>query len=76
MTIIDYSTNGATPFQRLLGHQQELMMSWTRLSDLLENGGALSKELKEEIRRMLAQKNGCIVKQKVNLPAVLKMKNQ
>ncbi|MGZ2417390.1 alkylhydroperoxidase family enzyme [Staphylococcus caledonicus] len=60
MTIIDYSTNDATPFQRLLGHQQELMMSWTRLSDLLENDGALSKELKEEIRRMLAQKNGCM----------------
>ncbi|MBI5973569.1 carboxymuconolactone decarboxylase family protein [Staphylococcus caledonicus] len=49
-----------TPFQRLLGHQQELMTSWTRLSDLLENDGALSKELKEEIRRMLAQKNGCM----------------
>ena len=30
-----------------------------RLSDVLENDGALSKELKEELRRMLAQKNGC-----------------
>ena len=30
-----------------------------RLSDVLENDGALNKELKEELRRMLAQKNGC-----------------
>ncbi|GGG94264.1 carboxymuconolactone decarboxylase family protein [Staphylococcus pragensis] len=59
MTIIQPSNNGSTPFQKLLGHQPELMTSWTQLSDLLENDGALSKELKEEIRRMLAQKNGC-----------------
>ena len=35
------------------------MQSWTQLSDVLENDGALNKELKEELRRMLAQKNGC-----------------
>lgn len=59
MPIINYTKIGKTPFQQLLGHQPELMSSWTQLSDLLENEGALSKELKEEIRRMLAQKNGC-----------------
>ncbi|WP_368916801.1 carboxymuconolactone decarboxylase family protein [Staphylococcus haemolyticus] len=59
MSIIESSNNGNTPFQKLLGHQEELMQSWTQLSDVLENDGALSKELKEELRRMLAQKNGC-----------------
>ncbi|MCJ1655310.1 carboxymuconolactone decarboxylase family protein [Staphylococcus sp. NRL 16/872] len=59
MPIINYTKVGNTPFQKLLGHQPELMSSWTQLSDLLENDGTLSKELKEEIRRMLAQKNGC-----------------
>lgn len=59
MSIIESSNNGNTPFQKLLGHQEELMQSWTQLSDVLENDGALNKELKEELRRMLAQKNGC-----------------
>ena len=35
------------------------MQLWTQLSDVLESDSALSKELKEELRRMLAQKNGC-----------------
>ena len=75
MSIIESSNNGNTPFQKLLGHQEELMQSWT-LSDVLENDGALSKELKEELRRMLAQRTVVsTVKLKVNLPALLKMKN-
>ena len=32
---------------KLLGHQEELMQSWTQLSDVLENDGALNKELKK-----------------------------
>ena len=77
MSIIESSNNGNTPFQKLLGHQEELMQSWTQLSDVLENDGALNKELKEELRRMLAQRTVVsTVKLKVNLPAVLKMKNR
>lgn len=34
MTIIQPSKIGKTPFQQLLGHQSELMSSWTQLSDL------------------------------------------
>lgn len=59
MSIINYAKVGNTPFQKLLGHQPEIMTAWTQLSDMLENEGTLSKALKEEIRRMLAQKNGC-----------------
>ena len=39
MSIIESSNNGNTPFQKLLGHQEELMQSWTQLSDVLENDG-------------------------------------
>ncbi|MEL3711637.1 carboxymuconolactone decarboxylase family protein [Staphylococcus borealis] len=59
MSIIPPSNNGQTPFQKLLGHQDKIMQSWSQLSDVLESDGTLSKTLKEEIRRMLAQKNGC-----------------
>lgn len=59
MAIINFSTNGKTPFQQLLGHNESILKSWNSLADGLENDGALSKELKEELRRILAQQNGC-----------------
>lgn len=59
MAIIEPSHLGDTPFQQLLGHHKDIMKTWSVLSDVLENNSALSAELKEEIRRMLAQKNGC-----------------
>ncbi|MEB8126286.1 carboxymuconolactone decarboxylase family protein [Staphylococcus succinus] len=60
MTIIQPSLHGETSFQRLLGYNEEVMKNWRDLSDILECNGALSSELKEEIRRMLAQQNGCL----------------
>ena len=59
MAIIEPSHIGHTPFQQLLGHHEDIMKTWSALSDTLENTNALNAELKEEIRRMLAQKNGC-----------------
>ena len=52
MSIIESSNNGNTPFQKLLGHQEEITQLWTQLSDVLESDSALSKELKEELRRI------------------------
>ena len=60
MTIIQLSNNGKTPFQKLLGYNSEIMKNWNNLSESLERDQSLSKELKEEMRRMLAQKNGCM----------------
>ena len=59
MAIIESSHIGHTPFQRLLGHHEDIMKSLSAFSYTLENSSALNAELKEEIRRMLAQKNGC-----------------
>ncbi|MEJ7448153.1 carboxymuconolactone decarboxylase family protein, partial [Staphylococcus epidermidis] len=59
MAIIEPSHIGHTPFQQLLGHHEDIMKTWSALNDTLENTSALNAELKEEIRRMLAQKNGC-----------------
>ncbi|MEH6945317.1 carboxymuconolactone decarboxylase family protein [Bacillus sp. JJ722] len=59
MTRIIESNIGETPFQRLLGHNIEIMKGWSHLGDVLEKDGLLSSVLKEQVRRTLAQNNGC-----------------
>ncbi|WP_273851961.1 carboxymuconolactone decarboxylase family protein [Guptibacillus spartinae] len=59
MTIIEKSTLGATPFQQLLGHNPEAMTAWAKLGDVLEGNQSLTSTLKEQVRRTLAQSNGC-----------------
>ncbi|WP_427181791.1 carboxymuconolactone decarboxylase family protein [Paenibacillus sp. TC-CSREp1] len=60
MPIISFSATGDTPFQRLLGHQPAVMQHWNALGDVLEGNSLLSAKLKEEVRRTLAQRNGCL----------------
>jgi len=59
MARIKESNFGDTPFQRLLGHNLEVMQGWCYLGTVLEKEGFLSSELKEQVRRSLAQSNGC-----------------
>ncbi|MFT9597048.1 carboxymuconolactone decarboxylase family protein [Mesobacillus sp.] len=59
MARINESSIGDTPFQRLLGHNAEVMHGWFQLGNVLEKDGLLTSELKEQVRRTLAQRNGC-----------------
>jgi alkylhydroperoxidase family enzyme len=59
MARINGSNIGDTPFQRLLGHNAEVMHGWIQLGNVLEKDGLLTSELKEQVRRTLAQRNGC-----------------
>lgn len=59
MARIVESNFGETPFQRLLGHNQDVMVRWSQLGDVLEKDGKLTAKLKEQVRRTLAQRNGC-----------------
>ncbi|WP_033828925.1 carboxymuconolactone decarboxylase family protein [Bacillus andreraoultii] len=59
MARIAESNFGESPFQKLLGHNQEVMKGWNQLGDVLEKDGRLTSQLKEQVRRTLAQKNGC-----------------
>ncbi len=59
MTKIPLSQIGETPFQKLLGHNPKILSSWTRLEKDLIEEGALSSDVKEQVRRTLAQSNGC-----------------
>ncbi|MBT2727644.1 carboxymuconolactone decarboxylase family protein [Bacillus sp. ISL-75] len=59
MARIVVSNFGETSFQRLLGHNKQVMEAWSHLGDTLEKDGLLSSGLKEQVRRTLAQSNGC-----------------
>ncbi|MGX1195149.1 carboxymuconolactone decarboxylase family protein [Metabacillus sp. SLBN-84] len=60
MARIVESAFGKTPFQKLLGHNKEVMDEWTKLGEVLEERGRLSPQLKEQVRRTLAQNTGCM----------------
>ncbi|MEK4443530.1 carboxymuconolactone decarboxylase family protein [Niallia sp. FSL K6-0077] len=59
MARINESKNGETPFQRLLGYNLDVLNGWNQLGDVLEKDLNLSSYLKEQVRRTLAQSNGC-----------------
>ncbi|MGE7935196.1 carboxymuconolactone decarboxylase family protein [Viridibacillus arvi] len=59
MARIVESNFGETPFQRLLGHNKVVMEGWNQLGNVLEKDGLLTSKLKEQVRRTLAQSNGC-----------------
>jgi alkylhydroperoxidase family enzyme len=59
MARINDSEFGETPFQRLLGHNVEVLNGWNRLGEVLEKDMNLSSHVKEQVRRTLAQSNGC-----------------
>ena len=59
MARINESEFGETPFQRLLGHNTDVLNGWNQLGEVLEKDMNLSSHLKEQVRRTLAQRNGC-----------------
>lgn len=59
MSRIQPALIGKTAFEQLLGHDETVMRQWSALSDRLTSNGTLSSELKEQVRRTLAQANGC-----------------
>lgn len=59
MARIKESEFGETPFQKLLGHNRDVLSAWNQLGDALGKDGHLSAQLKEQVRRTLAQGSGC-----------------
>lgn len=49
MARIKESIIGNTPFERLLGHNSELLDGWSHLGKILKKNGQLSSELKEQV---------------------------
>lgn len=59
MARINESEFGETPFQKLLGHNKDVLNRWNQLGEVFERDTNLSSCLKEQVRRTLAQSTGC-----------------
>jgi alkylhydroperoxidase family enzyme len=49
-----------TPFRQIMGLRSEIAKPWTALDEAMRFSGVLEPELKEEVRRMVAQQSGCL----------------
>ena len=49
-----------TPFQELLNFNPTIQHLWGNISEELEKDNYLTSHLKEEVRKTLAQENGCL----------------
>ncbi|WP_346934600.1 carboxymuconolactone decarboxylase family protein [Clostridium sp.] len=59
MAKINFSNEGTTPFEQLLGYNKEIMKSWINLEREFLQSTTFDYKLKEEVRRTLAHNNGC-----------------
>ncbi|MCL4536609.1 MAG: carboxymuconolactone decarboxylase family protein [Nitrospirae bacterium] len=59
MPQISFSENGQTPFEKLLGHNPEILRHWANLENVFFTKTNLSPELLEQVRRTLAFGNKC-----------------
>lgn len=59
MARITFSQEGLSPFEQLLGHNKSILEKWSSLEECFFNSNTFTKQLKEEVRRVLAFNNGC-----------------
>lgn len=59
MAYIEYSANGDSPLQKLLGHNPEVLKKWDLLLDSFYKFSSFDPELQEEVRRAIAYQIGC-----------------
>ncbi len=59
MTRIRFSDNGNTPFERLIGHNNDILENWNDLEETLWKKTLLDLDLLEQVRRTMAFGNGC-----------------
>ncbi|PID44207.1 MAG: hypothetical protein CSB47_11490 [Proteobacteria bacterium] len=56
---IKLSENGNSPFEKLIGHNNEILQKWIELESAVFNNSSLSNNLLEQVRRTLAFGNEC-----------------
>jgi alkylhydroperoxidase family enzyme len=59
MAHIEYSEKGDSPLQKLLGHNDEILKNWDRLSNSFYEFSSFDPLLQEEVRRAVAYQLGC-----------------
>lgn len=59
MVRIKFSNNGNTPFERLIGHNNNFLKQWNNLEKTLWEETSLDPDMLEQVRRTMAFGNGC-----------------
>ena len=59
MTRIKLSEFGNSPFEKLIGHNKEILIKWTELENAIFESNSLSNNLLEQVRRTLSFGNEC-----------------
>ncbi|MDV7696208.1 carboxymuconolactone decarboxylase family protein [Chryseobacterium soli] len=59
MTTIEFANNGNTPFEKLIGHNVQILEKWNSLEENFFENTGLDSNLMEQVRRTLAFGNGC-----------------
>lgn len=59
MTNIEFSSKGSTPFEKLIGHNSDILDHWLKLEESIFKDSSLSQSLLEQVRRTLAFGNQC-----------------
>ena len=59
MTRIKLSDYGSSPFEKLIGHNKNILDKWNEVELALFKSSSLSNELLEQVRRTIAFENEC-----------------
>ncbi|KTC83267.1 Uncharacterised protein [Legionella cincinnatiensis] len=60
MSYIPLSTQGTSPFEKLLGHAPEILNNWSKLENAFFQSNTFEPDFLEQIRRALAFDNLCL----------------
>jgi alkylhydroperoxidase family enzyme len=59
MPRLAHATRNGTPYYNIMDHRSDISRKWKEVDELLRFKGRLDPELKEEVRRAVAQQSGC-----------------
>jgi alkylhydroperoxidase family enzyme len=59
MTRIEQASRSGTPYFNVMDHRKDISAKWMEMDEFLRFGGKLDSDLKEEVRRAVAQQSGC-----------------
>lgn len=59
MPRLSYASHAGTPLTNILSHAPEVAKRWRETNEFLRMGGQVDPDLKEEVRRAVAQQAGC-----------------
>lgn len=59
MTRLEQASRAGTPYYNIMDHRKDISSKWMEMDEFLRFGGTLDSDLKEEVRRTVAQQSGC-----------------